>query len=109
MPVIVQVDFPFQGPFGAAMAEQLRELADSISKEPGFIWKIWTENEAAKESGGIYMFADRPSAEAYLAKHTARLQGMGMTDIRGKVFEINETLSKVNNAPLGKDRGCVLQ
>lgn len=38
--MLLQVDFPFQGPFGAAMAEGMRELAQSIAQEPGLIWKV---------------------------------------------------------------------
>ena len=42
---LVQIHFDFHGPFGAEMSSQLVELAESINQEPGFIWKIWTENE----------------------------------------------------------------
>ena len=38
------------------MTEAFSELARSITKEPGFLWKIWTENENAQEAGGIYAF-----------------------------------------------------
>lgn len=53
---LVQIHFDFHGPFGAEMSNQLVELAESINQEPGFIWKIWTENEANHEAGGIYLF-----------------------------------------------------
>ena len=46
---LVQVDFSHPGPFGQELAEALKELAESINQEPGFIWKIWTESE---EMGG---------------------------------------------------------
>ncbi|KAE9795622.1 monooxygenase, partial [Escherichia coli] len=49
---LVQIHFDFHGPFGAEMSNQLVELAESINQEPGFIWKIWTENEANHEAGG---------------------------------------------------------
>ena len=39
MSVLLQVDFPFQGPFGDAITEGMRELAHSIAHEPGLIWK----------------------------------------------------------------------
>lgn len=39
MAVILQVDFPSNGPFGAEMATAYRELAASINQEPGLIWK----------------------------------------------------------------------
>ncbi|SUX73930.1 Putative monooxygenase ydhR [Citrobacter freundii] len=48
---LVQIHFDFQGPFGAEMSHQLVELAESINQEPGFIWKIWTENAANPRSG----------------------------------------------------------
>ena len=41
MAKLLQIDFPFAGPFGDDMAVALRELAESIASEPGFIWKIW--------------------------------------------------------------------
>jgi hypothetical protein len=44
MKKLVQVDFPYGGSFGAEMANELKELAESIKDEPGFIWKIWTED-----------------------------------------------------------------
>ena len=53
MSVLLQVDFPFAGPWGEAMTEALRGLAESIANEPGLIWKIWTENPATAEAGWI--------------------------------------------------------
>ena len=82
MPVLLQVDFPFSGPWGDEMSIALKGLAESIAQEPGLIWKIWTENPATAEAGGIYLFADRASAEAYLAMHTPRLKGFA-NDMRG--------------------------
>ena len=82
------------------MAEGMRELAESIAKEPGFIWKIWTENEASQEAGGIYLFQDRASAEAYVTMHTARLKGFGIPEVHAKIFDVNEKLSAIDKAPL---------
>jgi hypothetical protein len=64
------------------------------------LWKIWTENEAAGEAGGIYLFQDRPSAEAYLAMHTARLQGFGIAQVNGKIFGVNDALSQIDRGPV---------
>ena len=100
MPVVIQVDFAFQGPFGPEAATGMKDLAESIAKEPGFLWKIWTENEVTKEAGGIYLFQDRASAEAYLTMHTDRLKGFGVQQVNAKIFEVNEVLSAITNAPL---------
>jgi hypothetical protein len=100
MATLLQIDFPFDGPFGEAMAEQLAELAASIAEEPGLIWKIWTENAQEHSAGGIYLFSDEASARAYLHKHQLRLKGFGVAEIRARVFTVNAPLSRSTHAPL---------
>ena len=56
MAYILQVDFPYEGPWGSSMEQAMKPLADSIALEKGLIWKIWTENQSLKEAGGIYLF-----------------------------------------------------
>lgn len=97
---LLQVDFPFDGPFGKEMTEALNGLAQSITEEPGFIWKIWTEAENLKEAGGIYMFENEETANAYLEKHAARLKEMGVPAVRGRIYDINIDLSKITKAPI---------
>lgn len=99
MSKLLQVDFDFSGPFGEEMSRALQGLAESINNEPGLIWKIWTESAANKLGGGIYLFEDEASASAYLTMHTARLQAMGITEVRGIIFDINTPLSLINKAP----------
>ncbi|QCD53159.1 monooxygenase [Campylobacter sp. RM16192] len=99
MAVILQVDFPqLNGPFGDQMSEQFKGLAESIAKEPGMIWKIWTENEETKEAGGVYCFDNATNAQKYLKMHTERLEKFGFTNIRGKIFNINLPLSLIDKA-----------
>lgn len=100
MSVLLQVDFPFTGPWGDEMTAALRGLAESIASEPGLIWKIWTENPQTNEAGGIYLFVDRASAETYLAMHTARLKSFGIPQVNGKLFAVNGELSAIDRAPL---------
>ena len=100
MSYILQVDFPYTGPWGQDMAEAMEGLARSIADELGLLWKIWTENEAANEAGGIYLFKDASSAEAYLAMHTARLRDFGIPHVNGKILAVNETLSKIDRGPV---------
>lgn len=99
MAVLLQVDFPFEGPFGDAMAGALSDLANSINGEPGFLWKIWTENEREQAAGGIYLFSDEASARAYLTMHTERLAGFGITGVNGKIFDVNPALTAINHGP----------
>ncbi|WP_321281157.1 monooxygenase [Marinifilum fragile] len=101
MAVIMYVDFPHAGVFGEEMAKQMTDLAKSINNEPGMIWKIWTQNEADKTAGGVYLFDTRANAEKYLAMHSNRLSQWGYSDIRGRIFEVNKTLSEINKGPVG--------
>lgn len=100
MGYILQVDFPYGGPWGQAMVEAMEGLARSIAEEPGLLWKIWTENEATGEAGGIYLFEDIPSAEAYLAMHSARLKDFGVPQVNGKIFAVNQALSQIDRGPV---------
>lgn len=102
MSYILQIDFPYPGPWGDEMTETMKDLAHSIAEEPGLIWKIWTANEAIGEAGGIYLFKDMSSAKTYLATHTARLKSFGIEQVNGKIFAVNEPLSKIDRGPVWK-------
>lgn len=97
MAKLLQIDFPFQGPFGDEMSAALTDLAQSITQEQGFIWKVWTENQDNQEAGGIYLFENEETAKAYLEMHTARLKQFGVMKINAKIFDVNEPLSKITH------------
>ena len=100
MSYILQVDFPYTGPWGPEMTAAMDGLARSIANEPGLVWKIWTENQEANEAGGVYCFRDAQSAQAYLTMHTARLKGFGIPLVNGKIFLVNEVLSNIDRGPV---------
>ncbi|MBK8182458.1 MAG: monooxygenase [Candidatus Competibacteraceae bacterium] len=104
MAKLLQIDFPFPGPFGMEMVEFLSGLAEAITKEPGFIWKIWTEDASAKQAGGLYLFQDEATAKAYLQMHTERLKGFGISQVNAKLFDVNEKLSVITHGPLQPSR-----
>jgi hypothetical protein len=87
MPTLVQFDFPMKGPWGDELAEAFRDLAGIIGRAPGLRWKIWTENEAEGTGGGIYLFD--------------RLEGFGVTEIRARLFHVNEPLTELTRGPVG--------
>jgi len=97
MAYLLQVDFPFEGPFGEDMAKGFLDVANSIKEEEGFHWKIWTESQETKEAGGIYVFEKKQDAEKYADMHKDRLQSFGIKDIRVRIFDINEKLTKLNH------------
>ncbi|WP_201588081.1 monooxygenase [Psychrobacter jeotgali] len=98
MNYLLQVDFPYSGPFGDEFFTEMEGLAQDIATENGLVYKLWTENEETQEAGGIYVFDNLDDANRYLAKHTERLTSFGFSDIKSKVFKINEELSKITKA-----------
>lgn len=101
MATILQVDFPFPGPWGDDAAQALGELAGAIATTPGLRWKIWTESESDGMAGGIYCFDDEASAAAYMAVHEPRLTNFGITGIRAMYFDVNDGLTAMNGGPVG--------
>jgi hypothetical protein len=96
MRYLLQVDFPHNGPFGDELTMAMSDLAKDIANEKGLISKLWTENEATKEAGGVYLFDNEQDAARYLQKHTERLEAFGYGNIRGKIFAVNEALSALS-------------
>lgn len=100
MQTLVVFEFPSEGPFGKEAVEAYKELAEDIAQENGLIWKVWTEDPTNKLAGGVYLFADRDAADAYIEKHGARLAGFGISGIDVKIYAVNEGLSTIDHATL---------
>ncbi len=92
--MLLQIDFPDTRSTDNK-TEALIPLAQSIATTPGLIWKIWTENPETQEAGGIYLFEDEASLDAYLAMHTDRLKGFGIEQINAKKFQVNQPLTEI--------------
>lgn len=84
----------------AAWLKMRRGLAEDIARAPGLRWKIWTENAETGRAGGIYVFNDQASAEAYCRMH-GRGSASSAFDIHAEIFDMNETLGKITRAPQG--------
>lgn len=100
MAKLLVFEFPFSGPWGEEMAEALQGLAADIASEPELIWKVWTEAPERGVAGGVYLFTTQEAAAAYVAKHTARLNAFGISEIDLRQFDVNPTLSATTRAAL---------
>ena len=98
---IVQINYKFSVS-AAELGQGLAALAGDIARVQGLRWKIWLMNEAESKAGGIYLFDDEASANAYLtgpivagfAKHPA------VSDVSVKLFDADEDLSAVTRGPI---------
>jgi len=97
---IWELHINYQGEINDEFLEGINELAQSIAKEPGIIWKIWTHEEGTKHFGSTYLFKDIDSLEKYKAMHIERLKNIGITDTTDYIFDIMEELSLINSAPI---------
>ena len=41
-------------------------VAGAIAAVPGLLWKIWIVDDERRRGGGVYLFADRAAAVAYV-------------------------------------------
>jgi hypothetical protein len=71
----------------------------------GLLWKIWLMNEAEKTAGGIYLFEDEASVEAYLKgpilAAASKCPLCSAYDIEVKVFDILLEHTKITRGPVG--------
>ena len=77
-------------------------LVDGISAVDGLRWKVWIINEAEKEAGGIYLFKDQATLDAYLqgpivAQVTAH---PALSDFSVKVFDVMGDVTAVCRGPV---------
>src|SRR5438105_6989032 len=98
---ILQINFQFNcSP--AEYKRAMESLAEAVAAVPGLCWKIWLLNAGQCEAGGVYLFADEPSLEAYLAgpiiaglKSHPLLQQFCL-----KRFEILEDMTAITSGPI---------
>lgn len=62
---VLHLRFKLRVPPDVLLAKS-REAATIIASVEGLIWKIWVLQQEELEMGGIYLFANRETAEAYL-------------------------------------------
>ena len=99
--MIVQVNYTRpEMPRAEWEARYTDDRARQFLAVPGLQWKIWLDGEEDRRAGGIYLFADAASADAYLQMHRARLLGFGIPLVNAKLFDINLPLSLIDRAPL---------
>jgi hypothetical protein len=101
MAVLLQVNVRWEGSEDEATGSS--EEAHAIAGLDGLLWKIWLRDAESKTSAGVYLFADRAAAEAWVAQMTPPvLAAPEASDLRTTIFEIDEAQSVITHAPLGR-------
>jgi len=85
-----------------ALLAQSREVASVAASVEGLIWKIWILREEQFEMGGVYLFADRQAAEAYLNHPIVQVltSNPAVVSTQSQLWDVENSLSALTRAPL---------
>jgi hypothetical protein len=79
-----------------------REAAPIIASVEGLIWKIWVSQQEEFEMGGIYLFANRETAEAYLNHPVIQAvrSNPAVVSTESQLWDVGSSLSALTRGPL---------
>lgn len=99
--MILEMNFQLNVP-----VTEYRTMADSVAETladvPGLKWKIWLLNPATQEAGGIYLFDDQASLDAYLnGPLVAGLRALpAIRNFSQKQFQVMPQLTALTRGPV---------
>ena len=100
--VIVTVNYEYEGDPAEWAKAYTPERAEMFVSLPGLQWKMWLDAPEDKRTGGIYLFEDRASADAYsMARSwigTALIRRFQNLQVR--TFNTREEMSRMTRAPI---------
>ena len=98
---LLQLNFKFSVT-GAEYEAAVIPLAEDFAALDGLIWKVWMINEEEGEAGGIYLFEDEASVQAYLDGPLAAgvISHPALSHFSVKQFDVMEDLTEVTRGPV---------
>ena len=106
MKKILQVNFKFKTPRPELEKHFLEHapLFGPNGKVKGLLWKIWLMNEAEKSAGGIYLFEDDASVQAFgkgeISAAFRECPICSAYDIEAKVWDMLPEHTKITRGPV---------
>src|SRR5262245_10636096 len=98
---VLHLRFKLRVPPSALLAES-RQAAQMIASVEGLIWKIWVLQEETFGVGGMYLFANREAAEAYLNHPVVQAvcSNPAVVSTESQLWDVESGLSALTRAPL---------
>lgn len=102
--VILQINIISNIPV-AELESAWLEAAQPIADTPGLRWKVWLKNEAEHEVGGIYLFDDQASVQAFLDGPivAATKTSPAIVSVSVKQFNVMAAHTAITRGPLGQE------
>lgn len=97
------VNFQLNGIDEAAYAAACEELAPAFTELPGLLSKVWLADAETNTYGGVYLWADRESFDAYTRGEIFAGIGSnpGFTNVTSRDFGVLEAPTAVTSALAG--------
>ena len=95
---IVQINYKLEGSREKYVEANL-SYAQPIADVPGLRWKVWTLNAARSEAGGVYLFDDQASMQAFLDGEIVS-ESKGDPSVSIKTFDVIEELTTTTRGPI---------
>jgi hypothetical protein len=98
---VLHLRFKLRVPPDALLA-QSQDAAAVIASVEGLIWKIWLLQQEESEMGGMYLFANREAAEAYLNHPIiqALRSNPAVVSTESRLWDVESSLSAFTRGPL---------
>ena len=98
---VLNLRFKLQVPADVLLANS-RKAASAIASVDGLIWKIWLVQEQGDAIGGVYLFASRKAAVAYLNHPMiqALYSNPAVMSSDSQIWDVENSLSAITRAPL---------
>ena len=97
----LQINFKFNVP-RSEYEQAAASLAPAFAEVAGLRWKVWIMNEAESEAGGIYLFEDESSLQAFLeGPLAAKVKSHpAFSDMSAKQFEVMTDATAITRGPV---------
>ena len=103
MKKIVQINFIIKAktPVLQAFQKQATRFGPNGDVK-GLKWKIWLFNESDNSGGGLYLFEDQASVDAYLEGDIVKMikSSPALSNVGIKVFDIMPEFTKISRGPI---------
>jgi hypothetical protein len=102
---VLIVNFELSGVADAEYLRQVESIAPMFVQVPGLVSKIWLADPATNTYGGVYLFTDASSREAYLDSEIIKSMkaNPNFTNVTMREFGTAEEATAITGGPLTAD------